>query len=244
MIEPEELPEHAGRQKIRIGKDVSERLDVVAARFRVIVTRRPRYAFRNEDGVIQAAAPAHTIEGGIPTEALLAQIAVSKYADGLPLYRQEAIYARDKVELDRKLMAQWMGKLGFELDPRRLHHERGKEGRMDLCRRNDLTDTCAWVRVGKDSVAKGICQRRLDLRRQRPADGGLSLRGQSSDRVRCTAPQGLSQDFLEDFAFHRLLAQQALHLLHLAQKRLIFGTRNDLILRGRRRQRYANNWFG
>ena len=54
---------------------------------------------------------------GIPTEALLAQIAVSKYADGLPLYRQEAIYARDQVELDRSLMAQWMGKVGFELQP-------------------------------------------------------------------------------------------------------------------------------
>ncbi|TDW16356.1 transposase IS66 family protein [Rhizobium azibense] len=71
---------------------------------------------KNEDGVIQASASAHIIEGGIPTEALLAQIAVSKYADGLPLYRQEAIYACDKVELDRKLMAQWMGKLGFELE--------------------------------------------------------------------------------------------------------------------------------
>lgn len=116
VIEPEELPEHAGKQRILIGEDVSERLDVVPAKFRVIVTRRPKYAFRNEDGVIQATAPAHIIEGGIPTEALLAQIAVSKYADGLPLYRQEAIYARDKVELDRKLMAQWMGKLGFELD--------------------------------------------------------------------------------------------------------------------------------
>jgi transposase len=44
-----------------------------------------------------------------PTEALLAQIAVSKYADGLPLYRQQAIYARDQVELDRSLMAQWIG---------------------------------------------------------------------------------------------------------------------------------------
>ena len=44
-------------------------------------------------------------------------IAVSKYADGLPLYRQEAIYARDRVELDRSLMAQWMGRLGFELEP-------------------------------------------------------------------------------------------------------------------------------
>ncbi|MBV2185676.1 MAG: hypothetical protein KUL88_14170, partial [Rhizobium sp.] len=47
-------------------------LDVVPAKFRVIVTRRPKYAFKNEDGVIQAAAPAHIIEGGIPTEALLA----------------------------------------------------------------------------------------------------------------------------------------------------------------------------
>jgi transposase len=75
VIKREELPED----------DVCERLDVVAAKFRVIVTRRPKYAFKNEDGVIQAAAPEHIIEGGIPTEALLAQIAVSKYADGLPL---------------------------------------------------------------------------------------------------------------------------------------------------------------
>lgn len=116
VVEPEELPEHAGKRKILIGEDVSERLDVVPAKFRVIVTRRPKYVFKNEDGVIQAPAPAHIIEGGIPTEALLAQIAVSKYADGLPLYRQEAIYARDKVELDRKLMAQWMGRIGFELE--------------------------------------------------------------------------------------------------------------------------------
>ncbi|WP_407193085.1 IS66 family transposase [Bradyrhizobium sp. STM 3566] len=116
VIDPEELAEHAGKQKELIGEDVSERLDVVAVKFRVIVTRRPKYAFKNADGVIQAPAPAHIIEGGIPTEALLAQIAVAKYADGLPLYRQEAIYARDKVELDRQLMAQWMGKLGFELE--------------------------------------------------------------------------------------------------------------------------------
>jgi transposase len=81
------------------------------------VTRRPKYAYRGRDGVIQAPAPPHIIESGIPTEALLAQIAVAKYADGLPLYRQEAIYARDKTELSRSLMAQWMGKVGFELQP-------------------------------------------------------------------------------------------------------------------------------
>lgn len=78
--EPDELPEHIGKQKVLIGEDVSERLDVVPAKFRVIVTRRPKYAVKNEDGVIQAAAPAHIIEGGIQTEVLLPQIAVSKYA--------------------------------------------------------------------------------------------------------------------------------------------------------------------
>jgi transposase len=85
---------------VLIGEDVSERLDVRPAKFRVIVTRRPKYVYRNRDGVLQAPAPAHLIESGLPTEALLAQIAVAKYADGLPLYRQEAIYARDGVDLD------------------------------------------------------------------------------------------------------------------------------------------------
>lgn len=123
VIEPEEQADMEGVAKVRIGEDVSERLDVTPAQFRVIVTRRPKYAYRStgrqaEDSeVIQAPAPNRIIEGGIPTEALLAHVAVSKYADGLPLYRQEAIYARSGVELDRSLLAQWMGKVGFELEP-------------------------------------------------------------------------------------------------------------------------------
>ena len=117
VIEPEVPPGCEDLEKVLIGEDVSERLDVTAAKFRVLVTRRPKYAYRGRDGVIQAPAPPHIIESGIPTEALLAQIAVAKYADGLPLYRQEAIYARDKTELSRSLMAQWMGKVGFELQP-------------------------------------------------------------------------------------------------------------------------------
>lgn len=115
VIEPDVPAECAGLEKVLIGEDRSERLDVVPPKFRVIVTRRPKYAFRGRDGVIQALAPAHIIESGLPTERLLAYIAVSKYADGLPLYRQEAIYLRDGVEISRNLMAQWMGHLGFEL---------------------------------------------------------------------------------------------------------------------------------
>ena len=117
VIEPEDAPGCEGFAKILIGEDVSERLDVTPAKFRVIVTRRPKYTYKGHDGVIQAPAPARIIEAGIPTEALLAQIAVSKYADGLPLYRQQAIYARDKVELSRSVMASWMGRVGFELEP-------------------------------------------------------------------------------------------------------------------------------
>ncbi len=117
VIEPEVPAGCDGLERVLIGEDVSERLDVTPAKFRVIVTRRPRYVYKGWDGVAQAAAPASIIESGIPTEALLAQIAVAKYADGLPLYRQEAIYARDKVEIDRALMAQWMGRIGFELEP-------------------------------------------------------------------------------------------------------------------------------
>jgi transposase len=50
VIEPDELPEHAGKLKVLIGEDTSERLDVIPPKFRVIVTHRPKYAFKNEDG--------------------------------------------------------------------------------------------------------------------------------------------------------------------------------------------------
>src|SRR6476619_375478 len=102
----------------RIGEDKSERLDMVPAQFRVLVTRRPKYACRScEDGVLQAPAPARLIEGGLPTEATVAQVLVSKYADHLPLYRQAQIYARQGVELDRSTLADWVGRAGFMLRP-------------------------------------------------------------------------------------------------------------------------------
>ena len=102
----------------RIGEDVSERLDVVPAQLRVIVVRRPRYACRAcEDVVVQAPAPARLIEGGLPTDDLVAQVLVSKYADHLPLYRQAQIYARQGVNLDRSTLADWVGRAAFLLRP-------------------------------------------------------------------------------------------------------------------------------
>ena len=102
----------------RIGEDVSERLDILPAQFRVLVTRRPKYACRScEEVVAQAPAPARLIEGGIPTEATVAQVLVSKYADHLPLYRQAQIYARQGVNLDRSTLADWVGRAAWHLKP-------------------------------------------------------------------------------------------------------------------------------
>ena len=102
----------------RIGEDTGERLDIVPAQFRVLVVRRPKYACRAcENGVVQAPAPARLIEGGLPTEATVAQVLVSKYADHLPLYRQAQIYARQGIELDRSTLADWVGRAAFLLRP-------------------------------------------------------------------------------------------------------------------------------
>jgi transposase len=102
----------------RIGEDVAERLDIVPAQFRVLVVRRPKYGCRVcQEVVIQAPAPARLIEGGLPTEATIAQVLVAKFADHLPLYRQAQIYSRQGVDLDRSTLADWVGRAAFLLRP-------------------------------------------------------------------------------------------------------------------------------
>jgi len=101
-----------------IGEDTSERLDVIPAQFRVIVTRRPKLACRACPGtVVQAPAPARLIEGGIPTEALVAHVLVARYADHLPLYRQAQILARQGVIIERSTLSFWMGYAAAEVTP-------------------------------------------------------------------------------------------------------------------------------
>lgn len=105
-----------------IGEDVAERLDVVPATFRVLVTRRPRYGCRAcEAAPVQAPAPARIVEAGLPTEALIAHVLVGKYADHLPLYRQAQIYARQGVQLDRSTLSDWVGRAAWWLTPLRDH---------------------------------------------------------------------------------------------------------------------------
>jgi transposase len=104
----------------RIGEERSERLDVVPAQLRVRVTIRPRYACnRCEEGVYQRPAPEHVVGGGLPTEALLVQVLVSKYGDGIPLHRQCQILARQGIQLDRATLCDWVGQACWWLRPLR-----------------------------------------------------------------------------------------------------------------------------
>ena len=107
------------RLRVKLGEDVSERLDMILARFKVIVTRRPKYACRDSDGeVAQAPVPEHLIEGGIPTEALIARRWSSPNTRTIcrSIGRLE-IYGRQGVELDRSTLADWSGRAAFALRP-------------------------------------------------------------------------------------------------------------------------------
>jgi transposase len=101
-----------------IGELRTEQLDIVPAQLRVRVTRRPRYGCRTcEDAVVVAPAPERPIDGGMATEALVAHVVVSKFADSLPLYRQAQMLARQGVTLDRSTLANWVGRACWWLTP-------------------------------------------------------------------------------------------------------------------------------
>jgi transposase len=103
---------------VEIGVDAAERLDVIPAQFRVLVTKRPKLACRACTGVVlQVPAPARLIEGGVPTEATVAHVLVSRYADHLPLYRQSQILARQGIEIGREVLADWTGTAASEVMP-------------------------------------------------------------------------------------------------------------------------------
>jgi transposase len=116
--EPEECTctECGGRLR-QLGQDVSEMLEYVPARFKVIRHVRPKLACVRCARVVQAEAPVRPIERGLPGPGLLAHVLVSKYADHLPLYRQQTIYAREGVELQRSTLAGWVGAAQELLDP-------------------------------------------------------------------------------------------------------------------------------
>ena len=100
-----------------IGEDVSEVLEYVPARFKVIRHVRPKAACTGCHKLVQASAPERPIARGMAGSGLLAQVMVSKYCDHLPLYRQSQIYARDGVDLPRSTLADWVRDTSHLLSP-------------------------------------------------------------------------------------------------------------------------------
>ncbi|NND59867.1 MAG: IS66 family transposase, partial [Gammaproteobacteria bacterium] len=101
----------------RFGEDVSEVLEYVPARFKVVRHIRPKLSCSGCQTIVQAPAMSRPIESGLAGPGLLTHVLVSKFADHLPLYRQAVIYNREGVELKRSTLADWVAQLGRLLDP-------------------------------------------------------------------------------------------------------------------------------
>ena len=177
------LPEHLPRERVvhepactcpdcgtamkKIGEDVSEMLDYVPARFRVIRHVRPKLACPECERIVQVEAPSRPIDRGTAGAGLLAHVLVSKYADHLPLYRQTQIYAREGVELERSTLAEWVGGChrlleplveslaGYVLKPGKLHADDTPVPVLDPGRGKTKTGRL-WTYVRDDRPAAGI----------------------------------------------------------------------------------------
>jgi transposase len=112
----EACPDCGGKLR-PLGEDVSEVLEYVPARFKVMRTVRPKLSCACCSRIVQEPAPNRPIDKGLAGSGLLAHVLVAKYADHLPLYRQSEIYAREGVELDRSTMAGWVGGASRMLRP-------------------------------------------------------------------------------------------------------------------------------
>ena len=116
------LPEHTkcpccNGELRKLGEDVSEMLEYMPASFFVIRHVRPKMSCRKCSCVVQALAPDRVIERGLPGPGLLAHVVTAKFCDHQPLYRQSQIFAREGVDLDRSILARWVGEAAALLAP-------------------------------------------------------------------------------------------------------------------------------
>jgi transposase len=101
----------------QIGEEISEQLDIIPAKFFVRRHVRPKYCCRHCERIHAAVLPAQPIDKGLPAPGLIAHVAIAKYLDHLPLYRQEQQFARMGVAIARSTMAGWFGELQVLIEP-------------------------------------------------------------------------------------------------------------------------------
>lgn len=118
LAEDEKVCSADGHPLHCIGQETTEQLDIVPARVQVIQHVRYKYGCRHcETGVTTASMPPQVIPKSIATAGLLAWVAVSKYADALPLYRQATIFDRLRAGISRATLANWMVRVGEAVQP-------------------------------------------------------------------------------------------------------------------------------
>ena len=115
--QPGPCPQGCGGAETRIGEDVTEVLDYIPARFRVLRHVRPRVACRTCEQIRQAPAVDLPLPKVMASSALLAHLIVSRFVDHQPWYRQSAILRRQGVHIDRDVMSRWARKLAWLLAP-------------------------------------------------------------------------------------------------------------------------------
>jgi len=106
-----------GRPMVRVGEDISEKLDIVPAEFFVHRHVHGKWACKCCQLLVQEPVAAQIIDGGMPASGLVAHTLISRFVDHLPYYRQEAINARSGVHTPRSTLAQWSGRAGAALEP-------------------------------------------------------------------------------------------------------------------------------
>ena len=102
---------------VRIGQDVSERLDIVPAEYFVHRHIRGKWACKCCQTLVQEPVSPQLIDKGMPAPGLVAHTLVSRFVDHIPYYRQETISARSGVHTPRSTLASWSGAGGAELEP-------------------------------------------------------------------------------------------------------------------------------
>jgi transposase len=120
LHEPEDTncptPE-CGQPMQRIGQDVSEKLDIIPAKFFVHRHIYGKWACKCCQLLRQEPAEPDVVDGGIPASGLVAHTLISRFVDHLPYYRQEPINARSGVHTPRSTLASWSGAGGAKLEP-------------------------------------------------------------------------------------------------------------------------------
>jgi transposase len=117
VLDPGECcPDCGGRLRL-VGEDVSEILDFIAAKLKVVSVHRPKKSCRDCERMVQTPAPARPVRRGMASPALLAHILVAKYDDHLPLYRQGEMFSRMGADIPRSTLIDWCGQAAGLLRP-------------------------------------------------------------------------------------------------------------------------------